>query len=470
VSGLLARLEATADPAVRRDLLAAICRLHFREGAWKGDSWGTRPDTRGPYYQPEAWEETPRIAKALAAALAAAAPADAAALVREMGRNRIGSEAAVERLVALADRDPALLADAVAQLADLDVVPALAVPLLTRAVDESAVSEQTVGLAVAALAKADTEDAVRAALAGLARLRSAAGAPDAAAARKTLETAGAAFVAGPRLDQHHVFLERQADAAGAAARWADAALLALSARGGAAAEARAAATAAVERGWQSGSGRRVQILEAADAIRHRAWAPRILAALDDADDDVRRAAAAAVKTLGLVRVADATPRLAVLPSGDALAAVLGAAGDKATGEAVFARATCGTCHTVRQDQPQKGPYLGTIARTYRRRDLAEAILHPDKSIAQGFASEVFVMADGTAHQGYVSLQGADEVRIRTATGQEVVLDAAAIEERHKLPTSIMPTGLMGTFTVREFASLLDYLESLPQSQSQPQSE
>ena len=62
----------------------------------------------------------------------------------------------------------------------------------------------------------------------------------------------------------------------------------------------------------------LQILEAADAIRHRAWAPRILAALDDADDDVRRAAAAAVKTLGLVRVADATPRLALLPPGDAL--------------------------------------------------------------------------------------------------------------------------------------------------------
>jgi putative heme-binding domain-containing protein len=118
---------------------------------------------------------------------------------------------------------------------------------------------------------------------------------------------------------------------------------------------------------------------------------------------------------------------------------------------------------VRQDQPQKGPYLGTIARTYKRRELAEAILTPDKSIAQGFASEVFVMADGTLHQGYVIVQAADEVRIRPGTGQEMVLDAAAIDERHKLPKSLMPTGLMGTFTLREFASLLDYLEALSQT-------
>lgn len=120
-----------------------------------------------------------------------------------------------------------------------------------------------------------------------------------------------------------------------------------------------------------------------------------------------------------------------------------------------------TCHTVRQEEPQKGPYLGNIAKIYRRRELAEAILDPNKTIAQGFVSEVFVMHDGTQHSGYVSLQGADEVKIRNATGQEVTLKTADIDERHKMATSIMPTGLMMKFTTREFASLLDYLESLP---------
>jgi hypothetical protein len=37
---------------------------------------------------------------------------------------------------------------------------------------------------------------------------------------------------------------------------------------------------------------------------------------------------------------------------------------------------------------------------------------------------------------------------------------ADIQSRQKLPTSMMPPGLMMNFTVKEFASLLDYLESL----------
>jgi putative heme-binding domain-containing protein len=199
---------------------------------------------------------------------------------------------------------------------------------------------------------------------------------------------------------------------------------------------------------------------AASLVKHREWVGRILAALDDAEPAVREAAAATAESLAIKQVKDATPTLASVPPDDALAAVLAARGDEATGELVFARATCTTCHTVRQEQPQKGPYLGTIAKTYRRRDLAEAILNPNKTIAQGFVSEVFIMQDGTQHTGYVSLQAADEVRIRNATGQELSLRAADIDERHKLATSMMPTGLMTKFTTREFASLLDYIESL----------
>jgi len=279
-------------------------------------------------------------------------------------------------------------------------------------------------------------------------------------ARKMLEDAAAAFIGSPRLDQHHESLEQDAAALEPASRWADAALLQLSSRDAASPEARASVTRALDEGWNASPERRVQILQAAAATKHRQSAARIFAALDDADDTVRQAAASTMKSLGLQRVKDTTPTLATVTPNDALAAVLAVQGDAATGELVFARATCTACHTVRQQEQQKGPYLGNIAKTYRRRELAEAILDPNKTIAQGFASEVFVMEDGTQHTGFVSLQGADEVRVRNATGQEVALRTADIDERHKLPTSIMPTGLMTKFTTREFASLLDYLESL----------
>jgi hypothetical protein len=109
---------------LRQGILAALCRLHFKEGEWKGDSWGTRPDTRGPYYQPEAWSETPKIAVALKDALAKASPEEAAFLVKELNRNRIQFNEAQQRILELAKKDPKVLPELAAQLAGAEEIPA----------------------------------------------------------------------------------------------------------------------------------------------------------------------------------------------------------------------------------------------------------------------------------------------------------------------------------------------------------
>ncbi|MHC4880875.1 MAG: DUF7133 domain-containing protein, partial [Planctomycetota bacterium] len=89
VNGLLLRLEREDDARKRRGLLAALCRLYNIEGEWAGNSWGTRPDTRGPYYQPEEWAESNRIGAALESELKKASVDDAAFLVRTASLNRI---------------------------------------------------------------------------------------------------------------------------------------------------------------------------------------------------------------------------------------------------------------------------------------------------------------------------------------------------------------------------------------------
>ena len=478
VSGLISRLDAATDAGLRRDLLGVLCRLHFREGEWRGDSWGTRPDTRGPYYQPEPWSETPRIAVALDAALQRATPEETAFLAREMHRNRIHSASAIDRIIAAATRDPDVVPAAVAQLAEADEIPSAAMPVLLTALRSAGASPQTLAQAIKALARAGTAEGVTASLDGLVRLEELIAEHDAAAAaadtkktrqdrqalaqeaREALDDAAAVFVAAPNLDQHHALVAATAGSTMPASRWADAALLHLAGRKDGSPEAREAATEDLDTGWASGPERRIQILRAAAAIRHTGSAQRILAALDDGDEAVRRVASETAKALKITRVADTTPKLATLAPETALAAVLAAKGDETTGERVFSSATCVACHAVRQDQPQKGPYLGSIARTYKRPELAQAILHPDRTIAQGFVTEMFVLDDGTQQMGYVTLEAADEVRIRNAAAQELVLPTSRIEERHRLTTSMMPTGLMGNFTVREFASLLDYLESL----------
>jgi putative heme-binding domain-containing protein len=151
---------------------------------------------------------------------------------------------------------------------------------------------------------------------------------------------------------------------------------------------------------------------------------------------------------------------------EVIAAVVKLKGDPAIGAQIFTQATCHNCHTVAKDVPQKGPYLGTIADTYPRAELAEAILNPNKTLAQGFVTNFFILEKGDPVMGFVVQEGANEVTIRNQAGAEQKIATANIKERQKLPTSLMPPGLMNQLTVKDFASLLDYLQQLAREQAQ----
>ena len=454
VAGLTERLGKTTDTTARQGLLAALCRLHFLDGEWKGDSWGTRPDTRGPYYQPEPWSETETIASALSGALAKASPAEAAFLVGEMNRNRIQSNQALERILELAKSDPSVLPDAVAQLAVAEDIPAAAITLLIQAVGMAEIKADTLGQAIVALSKTDSADGAASSLSALARLRRL---PD---SQKPYEAALQAFLNAPKLENHHELVEKRAEAMdGDAAKFADAALLHLAARKTGSPESIQLSQKALDAGW-SDLARRKQILEAIGLTKHQPSASRVLVALSDPDPKIKQVAERVAKDMRLSTVEDKTPKIGSLKPEEALAAVLSTKGDVALGEQIFTRATCVACHTTKESEAQKGPYLGNIAQTYKRADLAQNILDPNKTIAQGFASEVVTLKDGTQQMGFITLEGATEVKMRNVAAQEFTYKTADIKERQKLPMSMMPPGLMLSFSVREFASLLDYLESL----------
>lgn len=205
VDGLISRLGKANDAALRQGILSALCRLHFHEGEWKGDSWGTRPDTRGPYYQPEPWAETPKIAEALKAALAQATPEEAAFLVKEMNRNRIQSNDALERILVLAKQDAKVIPDAVAQLAVAETIPADAVPLLLQALKLPEAKTSTLSQAIIALTKTDSAEGVSATLATLSPLQRM---PE---SQKDYEAASTAFFNSPKLENHHLLVEQAAE-------------------------------------------------------------------------------------------------------------------------------------------------------------------------------------------------------------------------------------------------------------------
>jgi putative heme-binding domain-containing protein len=190
----------------------------------------------------------------------------------------------------------------------------------------------------------------------------------------------------------------------------------------------------------------------------------VLAALKDEDKAVAAAALVAVKALKLDPADADLPKIETMKVEDVIAAVLKTKGDAVVGAQIFAQATCNNCHTVRKDVAQKGPYLGNIAETYKRPELAEAILNPNKTLAQGFVTNFFVLKKGDPVMGFVVQESATEVTIRNQTGAEQKIAVGDIQERQKLPTSLMPPGLMNQLTVKDFASLLDYLEVLAKQQ------
>lgn len=376
-----------------------------------------------------------------------------AAFIAEMRRNRIELNESLQTFVALVKNDPGLLPDLIAQLATAETLPAGMIPYLIAALNEpSSALRKT--QAVVVLSKNDSKEGCLASLGVLGGL-------DESKKPDSGKNAVTAFLTAPKLENHHQLLEEQAAKVdGTVSLWADAGLLALSARKSGSPESRELSQVALDRGWGVPK-RRVQILNAIEATGFHGLDDQVRAAMDAPDAAVAEAAKKAAKTLKLEKKGqDKTPLVSTLKPDEVVAAVLTTRGDVDLGKQLLTCQSCTTCHASSLEEPQKGPYLGNIAKTYSRGNLAESILDPGKTIAQGFATELFTLSEGPPQMGFVTFESADQVKARNIAGQEFTWKTAEIVRRDKLPNSLMPPGLASNLTIREFASLLDYLESL----------
>ncbi len=459
VDGLIARLAKTTDTTQRQGLLTALCRLYFIEGTWKtdakgvGESWGTRPDTRGPFYQPEEWAETKKIADVLKATLNAASNEEAAFVAKTFALHRIKMNDATAKLIAIAAKDASVLPILAKQLSEADTIPAEALPLLMKASADA--DDATATAAALALCKTDSRDATYAILGTLARLGE---------KKKDFAKLRTAFFGSRLIENQHQTLEQAAPMLdGTMSVWADAALLNLAARKVGSPEPREMAAKSLDAGWAD-TKRRAQIINAAVFAEDKSRAEKIVAALTDPDAAVAKAAQDAIKKLKIdpekLAIKQTGPLISTLKVDDVVAQVMKTKGDRARGETLFTQAGCVACHTVKATEPAKGPFLGNIAETYKRHDLAEAILLPNKTIAQGFVTNLFTMKDGSVQMGFVTQEAADKVVIRNIAAQEITLDPKLIAKREKNDKSLMPEGLFAALTVNDLASILDYFESL----------
>ncbi len=511
VTGLIAALGQTRDPAIRAGIQQALARLYYRDGIWRGtlaEWWGTRPDTTGPYYDPVAWEESPRILPVLRAAVLQTTTTDAerTRLVSDLSKNRVLPPGAADLVLALASaRDSALPealdvllgrvrldADAptVAVLARLagakpayrdavvklvaagGAVTAPAADLLRDVAVDPSVPAETRAIALTSLATASDPRALDRAIEGFASVRAAPGL-DPALDRAWRQFVGspaharnvgafkALTTAGDRSRQvlgYAVLVQLAADQ-GARGRGAP------GGRGGggrgqnpAAAEAaRTEARAAIDSAW--GSTSVDTLLRAIGLTEAPGYAERIQPLLTAGDPVVQDAAHfAANHSRAATGPVDAA-LVSSIPVDELASSVASSNGDPQLGRTLFTRQGCAACHTASPEETEKGPYLGGIATRYSQSELIESIVRPNAKIAQGFATNWFQMADGRELQGFVIREGTLDVVIRDLVGAETTLQKGRIANRGVREGSIMPPGLVDTLTLQELASLLAYLRS-----------
>ena len=106
VDGLFRVLGSTRDESLRRELWTTLIRLYHREGAYTQENpgwWGTRPDTTGPYYDREEWDQSPRIKDAILIALAESPESLATHIKEQLARHVVSMDGVGEAVAAMDD-------------------------------------------------------------------------------------------------------------------------------------------------------------------------------------------------------------------------------------------------------------------------------------------------------------------------------------------------------------------------------
>ena len=135
-------------------------------------------------------------------------------------------------------------------------------------------------------------------------------------------------------------------------------------------------------------------------------------------------------------------------------------GDPKIGAKLYDEKGCPVCHSLKPSEKLKGPYLGQIGGIMSKDQIAESILKPNASLAQGFRTMLIMAKEDKSYVGFVSKETADKVEIINIAGHVFSINTADIISREELETSSMPLGLVNSLTFEEFAALTTFLADL----------
>lgn len=139
-------------------------------------------------------------------------------------------------------------------------------------------------------------------------------------------------------------------------------------------------------------------------------------------------------------------------------------GDPKRGEMIFRRqvTACAVCHGIGSVGPSIGPNLAAVGAAAEPSYMIEAILEPNKSIAEHYENVMLTLKDGSVHTGVIAHKDEKEIVLydSAVAGQEIRIALAGLSNQRPLP-SLMPEGLADQLKNRqEFLDLSKFLSVL----------
>jgi putative heme-binding domain-containing protein len=438
VNGLISLFEKSADSDQRFDLLSALARLSYQEKEWDLKSWwNTRPDDRGPYYEPVEWEGTAKIRPMIEKGFGMISPTRQNELLTVLGKNRLPVSA-----LKLAGVDPVLVALGAKQMDR----PQLML-LVEAAKDSKRPLAQRVEL-YKALIKAGEKESMDFRLDVLAVWTQ-----DKNPTAVTTQCVND-FVNSPERGKQIPALRKIAAKQGnAASRIAWMAMLTVLNSPLADSKAKQQVQSEVQK-----NPREVGFFQAIEELKLKGFDPQIEAGMQwDNAELVNAAKAAKTAVAGAMH---SGKKVAELPISDVVNAAMTGKGSVSDGARFFTTQGCIACHAIDPKAEQKGPYLGAAGAKFSRDYLIESVLDPNKVVAQGFQTSLIKLKDGNAKIGFVTNEADGVIELRDIAGQVSRIKRADVAEETHLPNTMMPPGLGTDLTLEDFTSLIEYLVSL----------
>src|SRR5205823_6386700 len=129
---------------------------------------------------------------------------------------------------------------------------------------------------------------------------------------------------------------------------------------------------------------------------------------------------------------------------------------------VFATALCYRCHRFEGQGGMVGPDLTGVSRRFNRRDLLEAVIEPNRVISDQYRVSQIALKDGRILTGKIKdISGNTLVLLRDPLNLADLLMVARddVDEIAWSGSSMMPEGLLDSFTEEEIIDLMVFLGS-----------